>query len=400
MVKGVFFENHLTLLRNLIASRKTPVYVQYYVTAKCNLRCQQCNIIYSNPGHAEMDLDRIEKTARNLGKIGTAIVLLTGGEPFAHKELPEIVKIFVRNKIHVRIQTNGYASYERIKQCVDNGAHDISISLDSLNPVKQEFINGDKKDSWHAALEAAAHVTQAFPKRRSFASFGCVLTPFNIADVCDVVEFAKRISWHVSLVPIHVMRPHDDPHFEKRLFAQKFSDSLLFNPEQMKEIAALIERLKQMKKSGYPLYDSDVFLDDIIPFIEGKTLGWRSKNNGVCDAPSMYFAVRPNGGLAPCCEYNVKEPIPVYDDDFPAMYRDRQKMKPYEEVAQACSGCMYGSYPEITTAIRFLPVALERARIFLHAGQLKKNWPLTYEKLLATAEEIVREKEKPSLVTS
>ena len=34
-------------LARSILTRDHPVYVQFYVTARCNLECEQCNIIYS-----------------------------------------------------------------------------------------------------------------------------------------------------------------------------------------------------------------------------------------------------------------------------------------------------------------------------------------------------------------
>src|SRR3990167_4079281 len=98
--------NRLRIARGLFL-KSNPLYVQFYITARCNLTCEQCNIIYSNSDVRECTLEEIEKIAENLAKIGVAIVLLTGGEPFVRKDLPEIVKIFIRSGIHVRMQTNG-----------------------------------------------------------------------------------------------------------------------------------------------------------------------------------------------------------------------------------------------------------------------------------------------------
>ena len=47
-----------------------PLYVQFYITARCNLACQQCNIIYANSDVREATLDEIKKIADNLAEIG------------------------------------------------------------------------------------------------------------------------------------------------------------------------------------------------------------------------------------------------------------------------------------------------------------------------------------------
>ena len=86
-------KSNATLARSSLIQDR-PVYVQFYITARCNLTCQQCNIIYSNSDVRECSIYEIEKIAENFAKMGVAIVLLTGGEPFVRKDLPEIIKAF------------------------------------------------------------------------------------------------------------------------------------------------------------------------------------------------------------------------------------------------------------------------------------------------------------------
>ena len=160
------------LMRSLV-TKDHPIYAQFYVTARCNLACEQCNIIYANSDVSEISIPGVQKIAANLEKIGVSIVLLTGGEPFVRKDLPEIVAAFAKRGIHVRIQTNGLATEEQLARCVEAGAHDISVSLDSLNPETQDGINGDFKGSWEKAIDTFARVNRIFPSD-AFAAIGCV----------------------------------------------------------------------------------------------------------------------------------------------------------------------------------------------------------------------------------
>jgi len=105
-----FFEGGIKPLAASVLTHQQPLYVQYYVTARCNLRCQQCNIIYANGDQEECTLEQAKGIAKNLAAIGTSIVLLTGGEPFARADLPEIAKAFIDEGVHPRLQTNGFAS--------------------------------------------------------------------------------------------------------------------------------------------------------------------------------------------------------------------------------------------------------------------------------------------------
>ena len=108
----------LRLARSLF-TKTSPAYVQYYITARCNLACEQCNIIYGDADVDEMNIAQVRAMAANLAEIGVCIVLLIGGEPFVRRDLPLIVQAFTDVGIHVRLQTNGLATSEQIEACVD-----------------------------------------------------------------------------------------------------------------------------------------------------------------------------------------------------------------------------------------------------------------------------------------
>jgi MoaA/NifB/PqqE/SkfB family radical SAM enzyme len=370
--------------------QNAPVYVQFYITARCNLTCEQCNIIYANSDVRECTIDEVERIADNFAKMGVAIVLLTGGEPFLRKDLPEIIYAFESRGVHVRMQTNGFASEEQIARAVEAGGKDISISLDSLQPATQDKINGAFSESWHQALKSMALFTKYLPKEGSFASLGCVLQPQNMGDIEDVVRFGTEISWFTSLVPAHV-----SDYAHPRGF-RTFDNSLRFRQNELPVVDSVIERVREMRKEGFLLFDSDQYLDDIKRFVRDEAITWRSHNNNVCDTPNLYFALLPNGEFAPCCDHRLNNSYPAYESNFPDIYRDKAWREEVAQVTRACDGCMYGSYPEMTISMRYLVAKFQRVGTFLTSPP-EKNWPLTYEQLLETAEKIRKEpRERPA----
>ena len=374
----------LTLARAALV-QDAPVYVQFYITARCNLTCQQCNIIYANSDVRECTLDEIKRIADNFARMRVAMVLLTGGEPFTRLDLPEIIRAFTSRGVHVRMQTNGLATHERIQQVIEAGGRDISISLDSLWPGNQDEINGGFTKSWHDALQAMASFTQLLPKEGSFASLGCVLQRDNLGDVEDVIRFGTQISWFTSLVPIHLTT------FDKPMSFRSFDQTKRWRPDELPYVNTLVERVRAMRHEGFLLYDSDQYLDDVKRFAAGDPTTWRQKNAGVCDSPNLYFAVLPNGDFAPCCDHRIPSQIHTYDADFPKIYRDKVFRDEVLRVTKACQGCMFGSYPEMTIAMRYLAAKWDRVKLFLAAPPVKK-WPFTYEKLVEIAERIRNER--------
>jgi len=371
-----------------LVTKTTPAYVQFYITARCNLACEQCNIIYADADAREVNLTQIRKIAENFAEIGVCIVLLIGGEPFMRKDLPEIIRAFVDNGIHVRMQTNGLATEEMLQRCVDAGGHDISISLDSLDGALQDTINGGYQRSWERTIDTIATVNRIFPSN-STAFFGTVLMPRNLEHLADVVEFATAIGWGVSLVPAHVSTADRPQGF------RTFDDEGIcrFPASSLPRVRQVLEELKTLRDRGHNLYDSDEYLDDIYRFIAGEPIRWRRRNHDVCDSPSLYFAVQPNGNVNPCCDFKLETSFPAYADDFPALYRSGAIHRAAYEYTRACAGCMYGSYPEITITARFLKPFLTRLRFFGSETEQRLR-KASAEELLALAGEIYARNER------
>lgn len=372
----------LSLARSFVA-KTSPAYVQFYITARCNLTCEQCNIIYADATAEEMTIDQIRLMAENLAEIGVCIVLLIGGEPFVRKDIHEIVRAFTSVGIHVRMQTNGIATRDQLEKCVAAGGHDISISLDSLKPTLQDTINGGFAKSWDRAINTVSMVNDIFPANGT-AFFNSVLMPRNLHEIENVVEFATRIGWGVSLVPVHTSAPSDPRSYRT---IDDFN-VVTFAKSQLTEVKGAIERLKELRRSGRSLYDSDEYLDDVYRFIAGEPIRWRRRNDNVCDSPNLYFAISPNGNLKVCCDFETRSSFPIYHPDFPKWYRDGRIHDEVYSETKSCNGCMYGSYPEISVSVRYLKPMLERFKYFnLNPPQLKR---LSASEMKEIASEILR----------
>ena len=355
----------INIAKNVIA--KKPLYVQFYITSRCNLTCEQCSIIYADAKHQEMNIKQINQVAENLKKIGVSIVLLIGGEPFVRKDIHEIVKAFTSRDIHVRLQTNGVASSQQLEACVKAGAVDISISLDTLKPDVQDKINGGFSKSWEKAIDTISRVSQIFPKNSS-AFFNSVIMPRNFDHIENVIKFATKIGWGVSLVPVHVSDlTHPLPYR-----TLDYNGEMDFKNIGEEKIDKLINKLKKMKKN-YNLYDSDEYLDDVKRFILKKPTKWREKNNSVCDSPNLYFAIAPSGLLKVCCDFELDKRYYIYDDDFSEKYNNKEIHNDVYKVTKVCDGCMYGSYPEVSITSRYFSAFIERFIYFnLKTPKLKK----------------------------
>lgn len=362
-----------------LLTKNSPFYIQFYIAKYCHQKCKMCNIVEANQDLDPFDPDKIEKIAKNLVKIGAGVVLLTGGEPFLRPDIDVIVKIFKQNKLDVRMQTAGlYHRKDLIAKCVENGARDINVSIDSLDEPLSDYING-LPQSWRNAMKTIAFINRTFPPNDSVCALGCVLSNYNIDEIDAVLDFATEIGWWLSLVPVHITSTASPMNF------RGYDDYFRFQEKDFPKIRALIQRLKKKKKEGYALFDSNDYLDSIYHFITTGRPNWRK--NDLCDTPNLYFAVLPDGRFAPCCDFRHKDKIYVYDDNFPEIYKSGEFREKVKGTSKKCTGCNFGSYPEMTLSARS-PSTLKERLLLQFKTKFRNLRPLEEDEIFEVIEKV------------
>src|ERR1700691_1345285 len=123
----------LRMVASALASTGHPVLAQIVPTRFCNLSCAYCNEYdkVSEPVALEEMLRRID----HLGRLGTAMIGISGGEPLTHPRLDEIIRRMRRTGAIAGMITNGYLlNVERIERLNRAGLDHMQISIDNLEP--------------------------------------------------------------------------------------------------------------------------------------------------------------------------------------------------------------------------------------------------------------------------
>ena len=100
---------------------------------RCNLSCTYCNEYddFSKPVDIKLVLERID----HLHRLGTTLIMISGGEPLLHPELDQII---ARIRHHGRMAgmiTNGYLlTPDRIQKLNQAGLDHLQISIDNVQP--------------------------------------------------------------------------------------------------------------------------------------------------------------------------------------------------------------------------------------------------------------------------
>src|SRR5579871_1002582 len=100
---------------------------------RCNLACTYCNEFddVSDP----VPLDEMLRRIDHLGRLGTSVITISGGEPLLHPDLDQIIARIRKTGAIAGMITNGYLLMpDRIKRLNDAGLDHMQISIDNVMP--------------------------------------------------------------------------------------------------------------------------------------------------------------------------------------------------------------------------------------------------------------------------
>jgi MoaA/NifB/PqqE/SkfB family radical SAM enzyme len=123
----------LAMIGRAFVDRDHPIMAHIIPMRRCNLSCSYCNEYddFSKPVPLDTMFERID----HLGKLGTTIITISGGEPLLHPELDDVIGRIRKNGAIAGMITNGYLLVEeRIKRLNDAGLDHLQISIDNVMP--------------------------------------------------------------------------------------------------------------------------------------------------------------------------------------------------------------------------------------------------------------------------
>jgi MoaA/NifB/PqqE/SkfB family radical SAM enzyme len=123
-----------------------------HVLTRCNLRCRHCYINPQQHGRQRLPLKRIERwLAVFASRSPGANLVLLGGEPTLHPDLPQAVRCARRlGFASITIDTNGYLFNDILDRVTPAEVEVFSFSLDGATAATNDRIRG--KGSYDACL--------------------------------------------------------------------------------------------------------------------------------------------------------------------------------------------------------------------------------------------------------
>lgn len=208
---------------------RSPLWATVNVTGRCNLSCSYC--FFQPRKHEHMPLPSFRKVARMLREQDVFFLTLSGGEPFVHPGIVEILDVAHRQFEYVTVLSNGSVIFEDHLACVREivgakGAFPIQVSLDAVDPETNDLTRGrgrKVKDNLEALRDAGASITIAI-----------VVTSQNIDHVVRTIVESRHLTRHFHVMP-----------FKPVPFLDEADDYLGVDPREMNALWDRLGRLRE-----------------------------------------------------------------------------------------------------------------------------------------------------------
>lgn len=176
--------------------------VRISVTDRCNFRCTYCMPAdYSDwlPKSRILSYEEMARLVRILKGFGIHTVRLTGGEPLARRDLPELVRMLHtegEGEIDLSLTTNAFFLPDQAQALADAGLSRVNVSLDSLRP--ERFAEMTRRDALPRVLEgiAAASAAGLNPLKVNVV----MMRGVNDDEVLDLIDWGRDGGYQVRFI--------------------------------------------------------------------------------------------------------------------------------------------------------------------------------------------------------
>jgi len=249
------------------------------VTYQCNATCKYCQ--WGNPNNPlrrHLDLQEILLPAETIKALGTERIVLSGGEPRLHPQLPEILSHFRRLVKSIIVITNGFGlDRKEVLQLTEYGATGVTISLDSTLPAEEMLTRETSLDVHRQIISNLGDICKS-PREFELGINSVVShVTANWKTVREILEFGYTLGVDfVKFQPIF-----------KDGYVELNAAHLMLSPSDFPRLLEICDRLETIQ---HPPTNPPEFWKNIADLTAGKELSSTSCGLG----PRHSIAIRQN----------------------------------------------------------------------------------------------------------
>jgi MoaA/NifB/PqqE/SkfB family radical SAM enzyme len=181
------------LVRNYVTGR--PVWCSWQITRRCGSLCLFCEH-RADGADGELDLEGCRRVVAQLGRLGSMVVSLTGGEPFLRSDLPAIVTLLAGHHFPI-LTTHGWlVTREKAREVWSAGLAGATVLFHDAEPGRHDAQAGVPGAFARAAAAVAALAAER-PAGRPPVNVKTRLQEGNLGAVEELARLAA--GWGATL---------------------------------------------------------------------------------------------------------------------------------------------------------------------------------------------------------
>jgi MoaA/NifB/PqqE/SkfB family radical SAM enzyme len=305
------------VVRSLTPNR--PHHAQWMITRKCNYRCRGCNV-WQEQDENELSTSEIKKGLDILKDLGIVEIVLSGGNPLLREDVDEIIE-YASKLFITTVYDNGSMAAKKIEAL--RNADFVAISIDSLDPTKNDHIRG-VKGAWKKAVNAVLELQ----KEGIRVGVAPTISQANMNEILELTTWFLKKN-----IPVwYSLYSYDTSESGQQLFkiGKQSDEFAITDKESMADLCDSLSKLK--KKSGLVLVTDKILGTVRTLYAENRRI-WR------CKALQNFLIVDHLGRVAGCHLHNPVGSI----FDLPRIWNS-QRLNNLRESYSRCTRCTYLCY--------------------------------------------------------
>jgi MoaA/NifB/PqqE/SkfB family radical SAM enzyme len=263
------------------------------IHTRCNCRCIMCDI-WKRDTSTEIHAAALERHRESLHRLGVRRVVLTGGEPLLHSDLPTLCSFFQEQEIALTLLTTGLLLQKRAPE-IARYFDDIIVSLDGPAAIHDSIrrIIG----AHNLIRDGVAAVRRLNPPIPIHAR--TTIQKANHRHLCETVESAINLTLDsISFLAIDLT---SEAFNRPLLWPTERQSQLALDPEEIIALEQEIEMLITMREAQpQPFIVESAAKLSRIPRHFRAHRGEFSHESPPCNAPWVSAVVEVDGSVRPC----------------------------------------------------------------------------------------------------
>jgi len=275
------YGHHLTNSNSIFSAPQT---LQWDFTSRCNLQCKHCYADATSESKNELTKLQIFEIIDEAAQLGVKALHILGGEPFARKDLVEIIRYASNLGVGSHISSNGTLIKREHAEYL-SGLKDVTIdiSIDSVQGEHHDWLRGVE-----GAYEKAIEGVRLLQEHYIPVGTTCTIYPSTLSEM----ELIAKQAHDLDLYRLQYLFVSPVGR------AERFSDKLIINDHQKQLFAEQFDNLVEK-------YENRMIVDSpVVPFEpeNGSNINFYKNDYWLigCLAGVEKMAIRSDGTVTAC----------------------------------------------------------------------------------------------------